>query len=291
MTWKLITAAGGILLAAGCTQSPEVTDEEWITELVGNSTAAETSNLDGTGSPSTGKAADETGLPEVWYRQLTTEPSRQIILENDPSAGVCTVTVISQLNAELVIDTVHDGVFTPGTKPIEDIRYLRLTAERDDTEDAHGGWRIVSATPAEHMLASDEQDVFVTSMCIYKDDELIWECSDPGEFYDLNEELPVLAQGDFVRMEATVNHLNPLYDPPFFVVAHGPLSGNSRHMMYDNGLYGDRTADDGVFSYEWNVEYTGNHQRIAVDVIDADTFADQTEDDYDAGAWGIMYLK
>ncbi len=288
---KWMIPAGGILLAAGCAQSPELTDEEWITELVGNSEVAETSNLDGTGDPSPGKTGDEVDLPEVWYRQLTAEPVREIILENDPAAGVCTVTVISQLNAELVIDTVHDGVFLPGTKPIEDIRYLRLALEKDENEDTHGGWRIVSATPAEHMLASDEQDVFVTSMRIYKDDVLIWECTDPGEFFDVNEGLPVLAEGDFVRMEAGVNHLNPRYDPPLFVVAHGPLSGHSRHMMYDNGLYGDQAAGDGIFSYEWYVEYTGKYQRIAVDVIDADTFADQTEDDYDAGAWGIRYMK
>ena len=289
MRWTIY--AGCALLAAGCAQSPELTDEEWITELVEKSGVAQTSNLNGTGDPSGNGNGNDVGLPEVWYRQLVNEPSAEILLENDPSAGVCTVTVIHSLEAEFIIDTVHDGVFLPGSKPIEDIRYIRLIAEKDDNEDAYGGWRIVSATPAEHMLAGDGQEVFITSMSIYKDDGLIWSCTDPGEFYDVNEELPLLVPGDFVRMEATVNHLDPQYDPPLFVVAHGPLSGHSRHMMYDNGLYGDQIADDGVYSYEWYVEYTGEHQRIAVDVIDGDTFADQTEDDYDAGAWGIAYLR
>lgn len=288
---KQIVIAGGILLAAGCAQSPELTDEDWITDLVGSSSIAETANLDGTGDPSGGKSAKEAGLPEVWYRQLVNEPSREIILENDPSAGVCTVTVIHQLEAEFIIDTVHDGIFDPGVKPIEDVRYIRLIVEKNGNEDHHGGWSIVSATPAEHMLASGDQDVFVTSMRIFKNDELIWECTDPGVFYDVNEALPVLDEGDLVMMEATASHLDPMYEPPLYFFAHGPLSGHSRHLMYDNGLYGDRVSGDGIFSYEWYVEYTGKHQRIAVDVIDADTFADQTEDDYDAGAWGIRFLK
>ncbi len=289
---RITLAVAALALVAGCVESPEMTDSDWINQLVAGSAIIETSNLDGTGDPAEdGKSGEELSLPEHWYRQLITEPVPEIILENDPSTGVCTVTVIHNLSAELIIDTVWDGVFEPGTKSISDTRYVRLVLEKHSDQASHGGWRIVSATPAEHMLTYGNQEVYISSMRLYKDDLLIWECTDPGTFYNVDSELPQLSESDFVRMETTIDHLNPQYDPPFFVFAHGPLSGHSRHLMYDNGLYGDETADDGIFSYEWYVEYTGYHHRIAVDVIDADTFADQTEEDYDAGAWGIHFLK
>ena len=288
----VLMAAAGLVIFAGCVESPELTDSDWITQLVGGSYVSETSNLDGTGDPGEGdKSGEELSSPEWWYRQLLSEPSREILIENDPATGVCTVTVIHQLSAELVIDTNWDGVFEPGYKTINDTRYVRLIVEKIAEETSHGGWRIISVTAAEHMLTSGEQEVHISSMRLFKDDELLWECIDPGDFYQVDSELPRLSEGDFVRMEATIEHVNPQYDPPFFVIAHGPLSGHSRHFMNDNGLYGDHTANDGVYSYQWYVEYTGHHHRIAVDVIDADTFADQTEQDYDSGAWGIHFLK
>ncbi|MCK5787035.1 MAG: hypothetical protein KAH54_10835 [Candidatus Sabulitectum sp.] len=289
---KVIMAVAALALVAGCVESPEMTDAEWINELVANSDHCRASDLDGTGNPASGcKSGEDIPLPEHWFRQLTTESSPELILENDPVAGVCTVTVINQLEAELIIDTVWDGVFDPGSKVINDTRYVRLIVERDENEMSHGGWHIVSVTPAEHMLTYGEQEVFISSMTIYKEDQLIWACTDPGEFYRVDSQLPRLFEGDLVRMEATIDHLNPMYDPPFFVIAHGPLSDHSRHLMYDNGLYGDKTADDGIFTYEWYVEYTGRWQRIAVDVIDGDTFADQIEENYDSGAWGIRFLN
>ncbi len=289
---KVLMAVAGLAIFAGCVESPELTDEDWINQLVSGSYLSETSNLDGTGDiGEKGKSGEEVSHPEWWYRQLLNEPSREILLENSPEAGVCTVTVIHRLSAELVIDTNWNGVFEPGYKTISDTRYVRLIVEKSDQETSHGGWQITYATPAEHMLASGDQEVYISSMTLYKDDELIWECTDPDRFYRVDSELPQLAEGDLVRMEATINHLNPQYDPPFFVIAHGPLSGHSRHFMNDDGLYGDESAGDGIFSYQWYVEYTGYHHRIAVDVIDADTFADQTEQDYDSGAWGIHFLK
>lgn len=287
----LFTAAVMVLLVAGCSTDPELTDEDWIEQLVTSSGFARSSNLDGTGDPTDGKDGADVELPEHWYRQIITDPAPQVIIEDDPAAGICTVTVVHSITASLLIDVEHDGVWDPGTKPIADTRVVRLALERNDNQEEYGGWFIVAATPAEHMLTGSGQEVFISSMRLYQDDQLIWECTDPETFYDVQTGHPVLQEGDFVRMEATVDHLDPQYEPAYFVVAHGPLSGHSRHMMFDNGLYGDRVAGDGIYTYEWYVEYTAQHQRIAVDVIDADTFADQTENDYDSGAWGIRYLK
>ena len=73
---------------------------------------------------------------------------------------------------------------------------------------------------------------------------------------------------------------------------HGPCPLWPRHILYDDGNYGDQTAGDGVYSYEWYAEDTiDGHWGISADVIDADTFADQTEDDYDSHAWGMPILE
>lgn len=121
---------------------------------------------------------------------------------------------------------------------------------------------------------------------LFPGDEEIWSSTYPGTLYDVTTGFPELNEGEFVRMEAAVEHLNLQYEPPYFVIAHGPLSGHSRHPVFDNGLSGD---NHGIFSDEWYVEYSCQRQRVAVDVINADTF-EAAEEDCDAGARGNPFL-
>jgi hypothetical protein len=285
---KLLAAAAVTgLLVGGCVQEPELTDEDYIYGLLSSSSTVSMSPLDGRGE----QGGRDAGLPEAWWRELTGEGSFSVFLENDPSAGVCTVTVAQNLDAVLNIDVVHDGVLDPGQKTIADFRTRRVIVERTgETSGPHGGWELVSITPATYGLRDQSyQEVFISSMRLYLDDELIWECTDPDRFYLVEEEIPTVSEGDFLRLEAEAVHLNPLYTPEFYVYVHGPCPTWPRHLMYDNGLYGDRLADDGVYTYEWYAEDTQYNHRwgIAADVIDADTFRDQTEEDYDSGAWGM----
>jgi len=198
-----------------------------------------------------------------------------------------------QLAAEFNIDLSDDGVINPAQKPISDQRTRRLIVERTGSQsDPYGGWELTHITPAQFSLDSGlEQEVYVSSMAVYSGDQLLWECSDPETFYSVEDGLPVLEPGTSVRLEAQVLHTAPLYEPACFVFAHGPCPVWPRHWMNDSGLWGDRVAGDGIYSYEWYVEASSDHWFVAVDVIDAETMNDETQDDYDSGAWGIMALR
>lgn len=290
MMKKAILAASAALAVAlaGCGQDPEPTDEDYIIALVGASPYTQDGSLNGQG----GSGQDDVGLPEAWWRELTGVGQPTVLFENDPVTGVCTLTVQRPLIAELNIDVVWDGQLAPGTKDIEAVRTRRVVVVKTgDTSAPYGGWAVSAVTPAEFTLSSGiEQEVFVQSMALYAEDSLVWECDSPDEFFQIPGGLPSVEFGSLCRLEVTVLHSNPVETPPYFVYVHGPLPTWQRHLMYDNGTMGDLVADDGVYTYEWYAEDTIEPRVIAADVIDADTFADQTEQDYDSGAWSMPYI-
>jgi hypothetical protein len=282
----MVTAIVLGLVAGGCVTDPEVTDEDHIYNLIASSGTVSMGPLDGRGET----GGKDVGLPEAWWRELTGEGMLTVFLENDPATGICTVTVSRNLDAIFNIDVIHDGNIEPGTKTIADFRYRRVVVQNTGETGPHGGWELVALTPATYGLRDEaSQEVFISSMRLYRDDELIWECNDPDRFYLVDGEIPYISEGDFLRFEAEAVHLNPQYQPEFFVFVHGPCPTWPRHLMYDNGLYGDLVADDGVFTYEWYAEDTQYNDMwgIAADVIDAETMNDSEEEDYDSGAWGM----
>lgn len=284
-----LVAVAAAILIAGCGQDPELTDEQQIALLLASSPYAQDGALNGSEGTPPGRDVD---IPECWWRELTGAGQVTLTWENDPASGICTVTVQRPLLAVLNIDVVHDGELVTGTKTIEAMRTRRVVVEHvGDSSQPYDGWVVTAVTPAEFSLDSGlEQEVFVQSMTLYVEDSLAWQCDTPYGFFDVTEGLPGIPMGSMVRLEATVLHSNPQLVPPQFVYAHGPLPDWSRHLMYDDGTMGDEVAGDGVFSYEWYAEDTIDPRVLAVDVIDADTMADQTEEDYDSGAWSIPFV-
>lgn len=287
-----VAAVAVLVLTIGCVEDPsaELSDSENIQNLLGSNNYVSMTALEGQGESGGDGKGD---FPEHWWREVSGEGSMEFIMENDPSTGICTVTVIRNLEADFNIDLTHDGIVNPGIKPINDIRTRRLIVERTGNDTApHGGWVLTHITPAEFSLNSGlTQEVFIQSMKIYTGDELTWECDSQDTFYSIQDGLPVLEPGTLVRLEVEVLHTNPQYTPAYYVYAHGPCPIWPRHWMNDDGLWGDRTADDGIYSYEWYIEGSSEHWFMAADIIDADTMLDEVEDDYDSGAWGILALR
>ncbi len=287
---KLILSACicSLALIPGCAEDPQPTDEDYIESLVAGSPLTLFGNIDG----QDGGASRDVEVPEFWWRSLTGLGQLWVTFEGDPAVGVCTLTVERPFLAVLNIDVVHDGQLLAGTKTIADGRVRRVVVERTgESSDPYGGWVVASITPAEFYCGPAEtQEVFVTAMRLYRDGDLLLSLDDPDTFLDVAADLPDLAEGDFLRLEVEAIHQNPTHVPEFFVYAHGPLPTWPRHIMYDDGQFGDLEAGDGIYTYEWYAEATNEHRVIAADVIDADTMADQTEQDYDSGAWTVPYL-
>jgi hypothetical protein len=99
-------------------------------------------------------------------------------------------------------------------------------------------------------------------------------------------------------VEAKVTNTDTGFDPPTFVFLHVPTSDalcpgpreRRRLRMFDNGMNGDAVAGDGTFTAIWNVRDVGLHY-AAVDVINARTLQNETEDDYNSTTWGIPYAS
>lgn len=285
-----------LILTAGCVQDPQVTDEEHIYQLLASSELVKMGALEGQGGEMDGKDSTGVDLPEIWWRKISAEGAFKVVINGNPEAGICTVSVNHNLIANFYIDVVHDLEINTGMKTIEDLRERRIIVERtgNPSSTPHGGWTVRSVTPAEFSLSnSSEQEVFIESMKLYRGEELLLDCTSPDQFIDI-EDLPELSEGELVKLEVTVLHTNPQYEPPYFVYVHGPCPSWPRHLMYDDGNFGDVTAGDGIYTYEWYVEdsFIYFHKwRIAADIIDADTMADQIEEDYDSGAWCIPVIE
>lgn len=293
----LIAVSSSVLiLIASCAQDPQITDEDHIYQLLASSDLVKMGALEGQGEDMDGKDSTGVDLPEIWWRELANEGNFQIVITGTPEAGICTVTVTHNLYADFYIDVIHDQVIDPGVKTIEVLRMRRVIVERtgNPSSTPHGGWTIQSITPAEFsLLNSGKQEVFIESMKLYRGEELLLDCTSPDQFFDI-EDLPALSEGELVKLEVTVLHTNPLYEPPYFVYVHGPCPTWPRHLMYDDGNFGDTTAGDGIYTYEWYTEdsFIYYHKwRIAADIIDSDTMADQVEEDYDSGAWCIPVIE
>jgi hypothetical protein len=291
MIRAMLTVTAAVLVLVACGTDPEVSDRDRILGLLAENGFSEMDPLTSQG----GGAGKQVEAPEGWFREKTGEGALEVTFWNDPSSGVCTLTVQRTLQGRLNIDVVHDGEWDPGSKPIDGVRTRHMLVERTgDASDPHGGWTLRAISVGEHGLAqgaSVPQEVFVAAMRVYIDGELVWQTDDPTELYDVQTGLPEVEEGDLIRVEAEMLHENPIEDPPFFAFVHGPCPVWQRHPLSDAGLYGDRVAGDGVYSYEWYGEEVSHRSFVAVDVIDADTMEDQIEDDYDSAAWGIHFAK
>ncbi len=291
MNRTAIVTTAAILALASCAAGPELSDSEHIENLIAGSAFSEMDPLTSRG----GEGERSLEAPEGWFRQKTAESEPELTLWNDPAAGVCTLTVQRTLEGVLNIDVVHDGQWEPGQKTIDDIRTRHIIVERTGEEaDPHGGWTLRAISVGEHCLSQEaaaDQEVFVSAFRIYVEGELAWQADDPWAFYDVEGGLPQVEESDLLRVEAEFLHENPLYDPPLLAFVHGPCPVWPRHPLNDEGLYGDRNAGDGTYSYEWYAEDVRDRSFVAVDVLDAETMNDQTEDDYDSSAWGIRLAK
>ncbi|MBD3370023.1 hypothetical protein GF402_06645 [Candidatus Fermentibacteria bacterium] len=284
---RYLVLAGTLVLAAflGCSETPQLDDEDYISLLLAESDLVEMSPLTSRGEQS-GKDVE---APEIWWREVTSTGEFTVLLENDPSMGVCTVAVTHPLQGHLNIDVVHDGQIDPSQKPMSELRSRRVIVQKTgDTSNRYGGWELTHITPAEYALDSgDVQEVFVKSFTVYREGEQIWQTTSSEEFFSVGDGLPDVDESDLVRVEVEVTHTNPVYEPAQFVFVHGPCPVWQRHPLNDDGLYGDVTPGDGVYSYEWYAENTEDLPFVAADVIDTETMNDEEQDDYDAGAWAM----
>ena len=182
-------------------------------------------------------------------------------------------------------DTSVDGTFNPTSKPLAESVQQRGVFVRDAA--APHGWRAVALTLLDWQpTAPDRRTVQVERVAVYRNDTLQFEVENPDSLIAVDAHVPLLHQGDTVRVEAHVaNTTGGSFSPSTFAflhVRHADPTGIRwrRIRMVDDG--------NGDFSREWIVRFTGR-DRFVVDALDAATLQLGTADNYRANEWGIPF--
>lgn len=286
------------------------TDDEG--ELLGEATSATS-----TGSSTTGTqvaATDSTvgaTSPVFWGRRripADQPPTRSVEFLAPPDSGRALVKVTVHFNGWFYVDRTDDGIRNPGRKPLRDMvtRYAlfrKIWFHPDSTSaDSLFGWRLLAISPSRFSMTDPtRQTVNITSVTL-SDANHTLTITEPGVLLKLrpgaDPAIPFFRSGQTVKVEARVTNTDAGFLPSEFVYLHVPTVARAfpgprdraRIRMWDNGQNGDATAGDGVYTVIWTVRDWGVHH-AAVDIINARTLQDETDDDYNSTAWGIPYVS
>lgn len=276
LTIAIILFAGLVLMLTSCSLM-QTSNEDSIRGLInGKYSDYFSSSMDDGGEIGGGDEGLTLGTAYLhpWGRKLGDIPSRQITITIEGETAQ--VYVWTELEGELLVDTTQDGQKNPGSKPIHDVREKYAEFVKGD-----GEWKMVKISPAEfHLYAEEKQTVFITSVHVYDTNgDVDLTITDPTELLDVETEIPVFEAGELVYVDVTVENSSG-YDwvPPHFVYLHYP---GGRDLFYNTG-------DDIHFQGSW-VPYNPGVHHAAVDILNSNCLQNETEDDYDSGAWALPY--
>lgn len=231
-------------------------------------------------------------------------PERTIEYIQPPDSGRALVRITVKFDGWFFVDRTDDGLRNPGKKPLRD-QVTRLALFRkvwfhaDSTADSVYGWRLAALSPAQFTMTDpSRQTVTIHSVAVTGEHSKVT-ITDPAALLALRGErapIPVFRHGETVKVEATVTNTDKSYRPSEFVYLHVPVNERPfpgpfdrvRIRMRDDGMNGDASARDGVYTAEWTVQDVGRHH-LAVDVLNSRTLQNENQDDYNSTTWGVPY--
>lgn len=227
------------------------------------------------GAVDDGMVISETAYLPHWGRKIDGINTRSITINIE--GNTAEVYVWTDWMGEFLVDTTQNGIPDPGSKPLHDVgeRYAEFEKNQD------GNWELTRISPAEiHLYDSDEQTVSISSIHVWDTDEDVdLTITDPTELMNI-EDVPVFEAGELVYVETAVENTSSYdWEPPHFVYLHFP---GGRDLFYNTG-------DDIHFQGSW-VPYNPGVHHAAIDIINSNCLQNETEDDYDSGAWALPYI-
>lgn len=285
-------------------------DEFGVDGMVLGAPAEQTAGI--YGSPS--EIQGEVPLPERWGRHHKRPVRRSLTVEVDEIEGVAWVTKRVAFEGEFVFAAATDGGAEAIRKPmhhtlIQSARFERATddgvgdppPEEPKDEPPTGSpqngdqhqcrWRLVAVSPAQWVMTEPiDQTVEIVRVVVYVDDEPVLEVENPNELYEVDGRLPHLALGQVMTVRAWVEGGSPDNDPSRYVFLHWQhRSPETRIWMRRQMEFVEDGENGPHYVRSWEVLAAGR-ERIAVDLIDSQSFAVTDDDDYNANAWGIPYI-
>jgi len=285
-------------------------DEFGVDGMVLGAPAEQTAGI--YGSPS--EIQGEVPLPERWGRHHKRPVRRSLTVEVDEIEGVAWVTKRVAFEGEFVFAAATDGGAEAIRKPmhhtlIQSARFERATddgvgdppPEEPKDEPPTGSpqngdqhqcrWRLVAVSPAQWVMTEPiDQTVEIRRVVVYVDEEPVLEVENPNELYEVDGRLPHLALGQVMTVRAWVEGGSPDNDPSRYVFLHWQhRSPETRIWMRRQMEFVEDDENGPHYVRSWEVLAAGR-ERIAVDLIDSQSFAVTDDDDYNANAWGIPYI-
>ncbi|MCC7431347.1 hypothetical protein IT568_10920 [bacterium] len=109
----------------------------------------------------------------------------------------------------------------------------------------------------------------------------------PETFVIKKDTIPVFHKDDLVKVFATVNSSEELVGLLHYGVNHKEHH-LARRMLHDDGIAPDVTANDGVYSGEWNARQKVGVHHVVVDFMSKATIENETAA-YNSVSWGFPY--
>lgn len=245
-----------------------------------------------------GATAAEIAPPRAWGRRHGPPVQRVITVDVDPEAGIAQVTKELVFEGEFLLDITQDDQFNPTSKPLNQTLVQHAQFRRNDAaraEETGRRWRLVAVSPAEVGLTDPlKQTVDIARLEVWVDGEPFLQVEDPSQLFEVDGRVPRLQPEQQVTVKAWVDNSSTAgFTPPTFVYLHLFHASLEMRMWVrlpmDVVVTETDVGSDTYWTLSWMVRHRGR-ERIAVDAIDAGTFATQEGDDYNANIWGIPYI-
>ena len=241
-----------------------------------------------------GATAAEIAPPRAWGRRHGPPVQRVITIDVDTEAGTAQVTRELVFEGEFLLDITPDDQFNPTSKPLNQTLVQHARFQRNDaaTADETGRrWRLVAVSPAEVVLTDpSKQTVDIARLEVWVDGEPFLEVEDPSQLFEVDGRVPRLHAEQEVTVKAWVDNSSAAgFTPPTFVYLHLFHASLDMRMWIRLPMRMEESDTGPYWTLSWVVRHRGR-ERIAVDAIDAGTFATSDGDDYNANIWGIPYI-
>ena len=245
-------------------------------------------------------AAVEVEPPRRWGRRFGLPVRRILTVDVNEEEGTALVTKELVFEGQFLQDHLEDEIEEPSAKPLEVTlimqglfrRIERDVAANNDHASDERHWELVGVTPAELMMtAEDKRTVNLTKVQLWAGDLMLLEITDPTQLLRLDDaSLPRLDHEVEVVVKAWVsNEPGSDLQPNTFGFLH-LLHANRDATEWSRRPMELMEDDEGGLYYQagWYA-YRLGRAHIGIDMIDAQTFQNLTEDDYRGNAWGIPY--
>ena len=142
---------------------------------------------------------------------------------------------------------------------------------------------VVLTDPSKQTVDSARLEVWV-------DGEPFLEVEDPSQLFEVDGRMPRLHAEKEVTVKAWVDNSSAAgFTPPTFVYLHLFHASLDMRMWIRLPMRMEESDNGPYWTLSWVVRHRGR-ERIAVDAIDAGSFATSDGDDYNANIWGIPYI-